>query len=447
MLPGLNKDFVSRCIHPKDLQNRDLLAVSCDAAGLVRRAETILRYGFVGIDVDQITIRGNTAHCIRSTPHAVVLRSLSQLLRSATGIKSSDRDTIIQRLHTVLQEGVQHRVYKFDIKTFFESLDRGHLFAMLAQKPEVPRTAITVLKNYFDELSTKGIAGLPRGIQLSATLSEFVLQNFDRELSQLPEVYFHARYVDDIIIITGSREDPAHFSKAIRTLLPGGLTFNHQKTKVIDIPNPIKGQQITTVGQFDYLGYSFTIHNATRNADRRFDRRVEITLAHKKLRRMKSRICLAVCQFMRDKDDDLLERRLQLLTGNCNIRDFATRRRRSIGLYCNYRRLNSHSALKELDDFMRSLFVGSRSRIARRLSAITSPARCGGRPKLEVRFSFSTAVRIESNTRERLSICSCKTRRFVTPPRSLPTTGTTASTSSSILRNSSLLKRHSPLCG
>jgi hypothetical protein len=183
VLPGLNREFVTRCIHPKDLQNPDVLANPCDVTGLAQRAETILKYGFARLQTDTISIRGNVAHCVRSTPHAVVLRSLNRILRPATGTKPSDRDTIIRRLDTILREGVQHRVYKFDIKSFFESLDRRQLFNRLALVTELPRSALITLQNYFNELTLRDITGLPRGIQLSATLSEISLQQFDDAIS------------------------------------------------------------------------------------------------------------------------------------------------------------------------------------------------------------------------------------------------------------------------
>jgi hypothetical protein len=227
----MNKEFLTRCIHPKDLLNDDCVAGNWDISELAQRAETIIKYGFAALALEPITIKGKLAHRIRSTPHAVVLRALNRIIRQATKIKPSDRDTTIRRLKTILAEGVQHRVYKFDIKSFFESLDTKLLFVRLANLPLLPRYAALVLQNYLTELTSRGIVGLPRGIPLSATLSEFALLQFDREVSILPEVYFHARYVDDIVIVTGARENPREFGRTIKRLLPFGLEVNHLKTK------------------------------------------------------------------------------------------------------------------------------------------------------------------------------------------------------------------------
>lgn len=389
MLPGLNKDFIASCIHPNDLQNADIIENPCDADGLARRAELVLKYGFAGLKLDEITIKGHVAHCVRSTQHSVVLRGLNRILRRATGIKPLDRDLVIRRLHTVLQEGVPHRVYKFDIKSFFDSLNRNELLKALAVIPQVPRSALLTLHNYFNHLTDQNIVGLPRGIPLSATLAEISLQEFDKKISGLPEVYFHARYVDDIIIVTGARESQRDFVKDVVALLPPGLSINHQKTKAVDLPVSVKGQPDPPPGQFDYLGYSFEIHPATRRGDRRFIRQVDVTLAKRKVQRMKTRLCLAVCQYLQDDDLWGLERRLQLLTGNCTIRDFVTGRERSIGLYCNYRRINSVIALEELDRFLRSVLIGRRLGIAKRFAMVAPVAR---RREL-LRYSFLTSYK------------------------------------------------------
>lgn len=387
MLPGLNKEFLSRCIQPTDLLNPDIRANPCDASGLADRADLILRFGFAGLNTDTVSIRGNVAYCVRSTPHALTLRGLNQILRKTTGVQPAHRDTIIRRLHTVLGEGVQHRIYKFDIKSFFESLNRTELFVMLGRAPGIPRSALLVLKNYFDELSARNIVGLPRGIQLSATLSEFSLFQFDVELSNLPEVYFHSRYVDDILIVTGARENPGEFARKIRELLPPGLTLNHQKTKLVELPPFSKTQVNAAPGQFDYLGYSFSVYPVDRDRNKRFCRKVEVNLAKRKVQRIKSRVCMAVCQYLQDGSLSDFERRLQLLTGNCNIRDFATGKQRNVGLFCNYKRANSWAAFEELDSFLRAILAGSKNRLGIRLARMMSKKD----RHLFLKYSFSSS--------------------------------------------------------
>jgi hypothetical protein len=299
-----------------------------------------------------------------------MLRCLNRIIRQATQTVPSDRDIIIRRLHTVLSEGVPHRVYKYDIKAFFESIDTKLLFGQLANVPQMPRDAILVLEKFLNELISRGISGLPRGIQLSATLSEYALQQFDKQVSVLSGVYYHARYVDDIVIVTGARENKVQFGRIIKKLLPLGLLLNSNKTRVTDLTVRQKSDGKPIQGTFDYLGYNFSIHETTRrNADNKLYRNVDIAIATKKVQRFKSRLCLAFCSFLSDGDIQMLERRLQVLSGNYNVRDFSTGRIRNVGLSCNYRRVNSTRGLNELDSFFRALVVGSRHKIATRVAA------------------------------------------------------------------------------
>lgn len=341
LLPGMNKEFFASCIHSKDLLNEDCIADKCDAAELAQRCETVARWGFAALKFESILIKGKIAHRISSTQHAVVLRGLKAIIRRTARIKPADRDTIVRQLITVLQEGTQYRVYKFDIKSFFESLDTASLLDIMASMPAFPRSALRVLRNYLAELKERGVAGLPRGISLSATLAELALSGFDKSVSDLSEVYFHARYVDDIVIVTGARETPSQFVGQIKRLLkPLKLTLNPAKTKIINIAAPQKSDTGGIVGQFDYLGYSFSIHESTRNSGPPIRRDVDVGIAKAKCSRLKTRLHIAVREFLKDGEIGNLEQRLQILTGNYNLRDFATGRERNIGLYCNYRRVN-----------------------------------------------------------------------------------------------------------
>jgi hypothetical protein len=380
----IDKATLLNSIKIQDLSNADCQALAYDRERLSDEALRVVRNGFGDLELHQIAIKGNVAHSIRSTPHLVALRCLNQTIRQSVGIEPSDRDTVIRRLTSVLAEGVPHRLYKFDIRKFFDSVDTLQLFPQLANEVRIPRSAVLVLENFLYELAIRGISGLPRGIQLSATLSEYSMKQFDRFVSRLPEVYYYARYVDDIIIVTGAREDLAKFTRQIKRKLPFTLEFNSTKTRHIAIPVQPKSDGSSVVGDFDYLGYNFSIHE-TKRVDHRLSRSVDVTLASSKIRRLKSRVSRAVACFAADGDVGLFERRLQLLTGNYNLRDVSTGRLRNVGLYCNYRRANSDVGLIELDSFLRSIFVGERSSLARLLASKISPTA----RRSFLRFSFA----------------------------------------------------------
>lgn len=367
LLPAIDRALLLDAIRTQDLLSSDCQRLAYGREQLAEAALSIVQTNFSALDFRRIEIKDNVVLSINSTAHLVVLRCLNQIIKRAVGIQPSDRDTIVRRLITVLTEGVPHRLYKFDIRKFFDSVSTLELFGRLSNETQIPRSAILVLENFlFDLTDRHQIGGLPRGIQLSATLSEYAMKGFDRFVSRLPEVYYYARYVDDIIIVTGAREDKVEFERRIKRALPLGLQLNSAKTKYVDVPVQYKSDGLTIIGDFDYLGYNFSIHE-TKRIDGRFSRAVDVTLAPRKIRRLKSRISRAVAGFIVDGNKQRLERRLQLLTGNYNLRDLPNGRLRNVGLYCNYRRANSNVALLKLDSFLRSIFIGNRCALSRRL--------------------------------------------------------------------------------
>ena len=350
---------------------------------MAARAEQLLKSDFSNLKLNELTIKGKKAYSVQSTPHAVLLRAISSVLKTTAGVNSIERDLVIRRLQTVLAEGVPCRIYKLDIESFFERVDRQQISGILSASQDTPRLTTKILKDYFFELSKRSLNGLPRGIPLRATLSEIVMKEFDKAVSKNPHVYFHGRFVDDIVIITGAKEDKKDFLRQMRSALPVGLRFNANKTKIVSLLGAPKPKPALE-GQFDYLGYRFSLSSVIRNCDGRFERPVVVSMAKRKVQRLKTKMCVALCQYIKDGNGGDLERRFQLLTGNYSIRDFGSGRLRSAGLYSSYKRMNSTESLEALDSFLKSILVGNRSRTGRRLSkAVPASLR-----RIILRYSF-----------------------------------------------------------
>jgi len=363
----LHQESLARIIRPKDLKAANLIDTASNRAFLAQQARNVVESDFSSLSLRSLRVRDKTAHSIASAPHAVVINQLNQVIRARTGAKTSDRDTIIRRLATILSEGVPHRVYKFDIKDFYDTVDSRLLADKILVDNRIPRASLLLLAQFLTELRTKGIKGLPRGIPLSATLAEYALSEFDDFISTLPNVYFYARYVDDIIIVTSGQEDTGPFSKVIRRALPLKLQFNAIKTRRLELP--ITQQRATGVaGEIDYLGYRIRVHHAAR-IDGRLTRVVDLSIATKKLQRIQTRICLSIISYLNTSDLQTLKRRFQLLTSNYNVRDYSTGQIRNVGLYCTYRRMNQTDCLIKLDSFLRALLLGDKLTLARRLTS------------------------------------------------------------------------------
>jgi hypothetical protein len=384
----INRESLFRTIREEDCANVNAQALAQFQKQLVEDAYTVSEAGFGQLALKSIPIKKHTAYKVTSLSHLIVLRRINFILRYSIGLQQSDRDIIVRRLATILGEGVHHRIYKYDIKSFYESINTARLLTDISNDGRVPRHVSRLLHDYSARLSALGVAGLPRGIALSATLAEYAMQAFDNYVSRLPEVYFYSRYVDDIIIVTNARSTRATFGNHIRHKLPYGLDFNPTKTQFLDIAIQKKITGNPVIGTIDYLGYRFAVCQSSKS-NGRLSRLVNLTISPKKIRRLKTRICCAVVQFMRDGNWAALQRRLQLLSGNYNVRDSASGHNRNVGLYCNYRRVNQISDLEDLDKFFRSVVIGNRGKIAKRFAvAATLQQR-----RSLLRFSFTSSFK------------------------------------------------------
>jgi hypothetical protein len=370
-LPTIDKTALMRAIREDDL-TYPCKSVPESKEELAQGALAIARAGFSRLTLQNIPIRKHIAYRASLVPDRLVIRCVNSAIRLCVNVQPPDRDIIIRRLATILAEGVPHRLYKFDIKRFYESIDTDELMRAIQLDRRIPRGIALLLSSYFDRIKELAITGIPLGIPLSATLAEYAMQEFDSYVSRRAEVYFYARYVDDIVIVTGTREDKRTFTREIARKLPFALRFNGSKTTFLDISSQAQPTLPTVIGNFDYLGYNYAVHELSRDNHKRLVRKVDVTIATKKLKRLKSRLCCAIAHYIATPDMPTLRRRLQLLTGNYNIRDYNTGKVRNVGLYCNYRRVNNVEGLKQLDGFFRSVIIGNRNKIARRFAGMAT---------------------------------------------------------------------------
>jgi hypothetical protein len=215
------------------------------------------------------------------------------------------------------------------------------------------------------------------------------MRDFDRQIANLPGVYYFARYVDDMIILTTEQNDHAAFLRTVADHLPSGLRLNPKKTKAV----PVRGKSNppSLDGYFDFLGYSFSISTKFRDADNKFVRRVDVDISEKKISKLKSRVILSLMDFINGGTFQDLEDRLRLITGNYHIYDHARSFRRKVGIYYNYNQisLDTAKALTELDVFLKRILLSRNGTICRRLyPLLNSPQR-----RKLLKYSFNTSFR------------------------------------------------------
>ncbi len=133
-----------------------------------------------------------------------------------------------------ISECSQFRLYRLDVRSFYESFNQGYIFKKIDDVTGVDVRSKQLLKEFMYEFYVSGGKGVPRGLSISSFLSDYLMHEFDELIRNLPNVFYYARYVDDIILITDGFEDEKILMDYLRQALPDGLEFNNKKYFVSD---------------------------------------------------------------------------------------------------------------------------------------------------------------------------------------------------------------------
>lgn len=353
---SIHSKTVARQFRPFDFVDEPLLLDEAFKKQVINDAVQIGIQGFIGLQISKSSLKSKMIYKLDSYPALLVTRHIAANVKRITGVKQDNRQFIIECLHSLLREGIPFRAYRLDIKNFYESVDGEQAVDALRLNEGFSGQSAFALQSFFSELKKQGVPGLPRGLGLSATLSEYVLRGFDKNVSNRDEVWFYVRFVDDIFIITSGREDRANFEKGLAADLPHGLEFNSEKHSVMDF-EPFNKNQDGVEHTFSYLGYQFEVSRVIREkGGKTLSRDVAIDIAPSKVRKLKTRIVRTLIAFKSDGNYELLRARVRLLTGNFNFVDRQSGVRRVSGIYYNYPMTDlEHSvSLPALDRFLRN---------------------------------------------------------------------------------------------
>lgn len=337
------------------------------ARAVARSQSGFVEYGLLS----KAILKGKPVFFPTDFSDELLLRKIGRNVERLTRIQHPNRDLLVANLRTLISEGVPYRVYRLDLKGFYESitvdLTQDTIGNVALLSIPTKRHIEAILAHHSDS----GHQGLPRGIGLSAILAELVMKGFDQHVSKIDGVYFYGRFVDDIIVLTNSLEDEGRFLRDLRLKLPGGLTLNQRKQQVLSAPKdvaPFATGTAAAVLAFDYLGYRFNVWEPPRVTGKKpgeHFRDVWLDIADVKVSKIKTRIVRSLIAFMGDGDFDLLETRIKYLTANFSVLDSARERKRLAGIYHNYWQVDvtRSKALLELDQFLKKAIISSCGKI------------------------------------------------------------------------------------
>jgi hypothetical protein len=241
-------------------------------------------------------------------------------------VKQASRYNIVKQLRILLEDGFPKIVIRIDIKGFYESIPHSILLKNIHENQLLNFHSKKLLKGLvfsYEHVKDKQTQmpgyGIPRGVGVSAYLSELYMRDLDNDMKALPDLGYYERYVDDAIFvfIPKSRDKILNYLQLIEAVinrfelsLKDGTDGG--QNKIIELNLFSQNQKI----EFDFLGYKFVIINKQLT---------ELRLSDNKLIKYEERIKSTFEQYNKASKYNekaarrLLFNRLKFLTGNFHL--------------------------------------------------------------------------------------------------------------------------------
>lgn len=319
----------------------------------------------------------------------LILRKITKTIKRLYYICPENRNHIIKQVKILLSEKCELWVLRLDIHHFYESIDRNRIMQELQERGRISNQTMMLLNKLFEAECVKATNGLPRGLSISAVLSEYYMKYFDIELKKTDGVYYYARYVDDIIVFCTSKNvQNSIYDKIVNELGQIALSLNQSKTIYWDS---------SFAGSLVYLGYSFK-----KNHDD-----VQVTIAPEKVKKIKTRITRTFVRFAKDGNYEDLLMRVKYLTGNFRLNKLNRMIPISVGLYYNYKFIDDFDCLDELQTYYEHILNLKSGKLGTRIATHLTRAQREKLQKYKFRFGYNKRVRYSFTEDQLNRIKSC----------------------------------------
>lgn len=283
----------------------------------------------------------------------LLIRKLNQNIMRTYRLKVVDRREIIFQLRQILKYEIPIEVLRKDVHHFFESIKPSKVIDLLKSDGRITQQTQGLIEQLLSQTTGMGALGLPRGLSISSSLSEFYMRKFDYEFIRYEGILLYCRFVDDMLFVCTSSVNVEDIQQKVdNAFLRLDLIENTKKKQTLSSSNLETGQT------FDFLGYKFGGDGT-------------IGIAEAKLNKLKTRIVISFKQYLKNKDGQLLVERMRYLSCVSSIENSALKNIR-IGLPSNYIALNDDNSLNELDTFYRGLISCKKGTFGRDLQSLLS---------------------------------------------------------------------------
>jgi len=271
--------------------------------------------GNLKVNLESVAIPGGKpAYAVQNTAKAYfITKQVQSNLRRLYKVKQNSRYGIISQLKRILEDPFPKYVIRTDIENFYESIPRDSLLRKIDQDALLALPSRRVIRQILSDYQSlsQSSKGIPRGIGISAYLSELFIRKFDETVRAHEELIFYSRFVDDIVAIFSPRPNSSvtqllSFLQSQASAL--GLNLSIAKTTEHDVRKPHNTS-------LEYLGYKITFGNDP----------IQIGLTAKRITKYKNRIIKSFnayhkrAKFDEQKARRLLLKRVAFLTGNTRL--------------------------------------------------------------------------------------------------------------------------------
>lgn len=287
------------------------------------------------------------------------MKQLMYNMKRTFKIEMPGRHQIMASIKHLLNMKMPIFIIRTDINSFYESIPQKHLLQKVYDNSLLSLKSKSFIKQVFQayesikdfSLTPAGV-GIPRGIGISAMLSEVYMQDIDQKIKARAEVIYYARYVDDIFMIftslNGHNSLNDYYKNLQKKFKSIGLelkAIGEDKCQLIsyrpDALRPI---------HFDYLGYKLNLSKPKKELITVF------SLSDNKIDKLKKKIENAFKHFENLSKKDIKAARRDLLdsldyiTGNIRLSN--SKNHAKAGLFYNNDLIDTPS---ELDQFTQLL--------------------------------------------------------------------------------------------
>lgn len=285
---------------------------------------------------------GKPVYTIDGTPETYFsVKQLQRNIHRIYGVKQASRHDLSCQLRDTISTKFPFEIVRTDISSFYETVNRKKLLGKLDEDHLLSASSMRFIKQILDSYGhiSGSDQGIPRGVGVSAYLSELYLRPLDRSLKALPGVILYCRYVDDIVIVFArppAGKSLGSYQQLVTDLISDyGLTHNPAKTHELDLGT-------AAAKKLDYLGYSYDISH-----------HVDIAPSAQKLVRLEHRLTASFADYHSSSSINPrkayreLVARIKFLTGNTRLAHSKANAR--TGIFYNNSLVTNMSGFAALD--------------------------------------------------------------------------------------------------